>query len=42
MARHIEFGKTREQAEAWVRAVDEPNAARIEKCRHKADLVVTF
>lgn len=38
--RHIQFGKTAEQAQAWVRAVDEPNAARIEACRHKADLLL--
>jgi pantothenate kinase len=41
VARHVEFGKSPAQAEAWVRDVDEPNAQRIEKCRHKADLVVT-
>jgi pantothenate kinase len=40
-ARHERFGKTPEQAEAWVRDVDEPNAERIERVRHKADLVVT-
>ena len=40
VARHIEFGKSPEQAEAWVRDIDERNAERIEKCRHKADLVV--
>jgi pantothenate kinase len=42
VARHIQFGKSREQAEAWVRTVDEPNAARIEKGRPRADLVVTL
>ena len=31
VARHIEFGKSTEQAEAWVRDVDEPNAERIDK-----------
>ena len=41
VARHIEFGKSPEQAEAWVRDVDERNADRIENARHKADLVVT-
>ena len=41
VARHVEFGKSREQAEAWVNTVDEPNAERIERVRHKADLVVT-
>jgi pantothenate kinase len=41
VARHIQFGKSSEQAEAWVREVDERNTERIEKLRHKADLVVT-
>ncbi len=41
VTRHVEFGKSPAQAEAWVRDVDEANADRIEKCRHKADLVVT-
>ena len=40
IARHIEFGKSPEQAQAWVRDVDEPNAERIERVRHKADLVI--
>ncbi len=42
VARHIQFGKSPEQAEVWVRDVDERNAERIEKSRHRADLVVTF
>jgi pantothenate kinase len=42
VARHVEFGKSPAQAEAWVRAVDEPNADRIEKCRGKADFVLTL
>ena len=42
VARHVEFGKSPDQAEAWVRTVDELNADRIEKCRGKADLAVTF
>jgi pantothenate kinase len=42
VARHIEFGKSPEDAEAWVREVDERNADRIEKCSANADLVVTF
>jgi pantothenate kinase len=41
VARHIEFGKSPADAEDWVRDVDERNADRIEKARHKADLVVT-
>lgn len=40
IARHIEFGKSPEQAQAWVRDVDEPNAERIERVRDRADLVV--
>ncbi len=40
VARHVEFGKTPQQADAWVRDVDEPNAARIEEGRTHADLVV--
>ena len=39
-ARHIEFGKSPEQAQAWVRDVDDRNAERIERVRHKADLVI--
>ena len=39
-ARHIEFGKSPEQAQAWVRDVDDPNAERVERVRHKADLVI--
>ncbi len=41
VARHIEFGKSREEAEAWVRDVDERNAERIERHRDRADLVLT-
>jgi pantothenate kinase len=40
IARHIEFGKSPEQAQAWVRDVDEANAERIERVRYKADEVV--
>ena len=40
VARHVEFGKSDEQAQAWVRDVDELNAARIERVRDRADLVV--
>ena len=42
VARHVEFGKSPEQAEAWVATVDEPNAERIERVRPKADLVVAL
>jgi pantothenate kinase len=40
VARHIEFGKSPQQAQAWVRDVDDRNAERIEDVRHKADFVV--
>jgi pantothenate kinase len=40
IARHVEFGKSPERAQAWVRDVDEPNAERIERVRGKADLVI--
>ncbi|MGZ5364877.1 MAG: nucleoside/nucleotide kinase family protein [Mycobacterium sp.] len=40
IARHIEYGRSPGHAQAWVRAVDDPNAERIERVRHKADLVV--
>jgi pantothenate kinase len=38
--RHVRFGKTRDDAVAWVEAVDEPNARLIEATRPYADLVV--
>jgi len=38
--RHVRFGKSRVAAEAWVRAVDEPNAARIAPTADRADLVL--
>lgn len=40
--RHIHFGKTRADAEAWVHTVDEKNAQLIRSTRGKADLVVTL
>ncbi|HEY0949020.1 nucleoside/nucleotide kinase family protein [Nocardioides sp.] len=38
--RHVRFGKTPEEARAWVASVDEPNARLVEACRERADLVV--
>ncbi|MFG1703021.1 nucleoside/nucleotide kinase family protein [Nonomuraea sp. M3C6] len=38
--RHIQFGKTPDQAARWVAEVDEPNAARIRTTRERADLRV--
>ncbi len=40
IARHIQFGKSPQQAQAWVRDVDDRNAERIERVRHRADFVV--
>jgi pantothenate kinase len=40
VARHIEFGKSPQQAQAWVRDVDDRNAERIQCVKHKADFVV--
>lgn len=42
VSRHVEFGKTPEQAQAWVRDIDERNAERIERARSRADFVVTL
>lgn len=38
--RHVRHAKTREAAQSWVDAVDEPNARRVLARRHAADLVV--
>jgi pantothenate kinase len=40
IARHVAFGKTPEEAEAWVDSVDLPNAALILSTRRRADAVV--
>lgn len=40
VARHVEFGKTQEQAEAWVERVDEANARRIRERSDAPDRVV--
>jgi pantothenate kinase len=40
VARHVEFGKSPGEAEAWVAAVDDPNAALIEAAAERADRVV--
>jgi pantothenate kinase len=38
--RHVKHGKPRDEAQAWVDAVDEPNAQRVIARRDQADLVV--
>jgi pantothenate kinase len=40
VARHVRFGKTPDQARAWVAQVDRANAERVEAARERADLVV--
>ena len=40
IARHVEFGKTPEEAEAWVMRSDQANAAVVEATRERADVVV--
>lgn len=38
--RHVKHGRSREEAQAWVDTVDEPNAVRVIARRGAADLVV--
>ena len=40
LARHVAFGRTPEQARAWIAATDEPNARLIHACRDQADWAV--
>lgn len=40
IARHIEFGKSPDEAIRWVSIVDDPNARLIAATRHGADLVI--
>lgn len=40
VARHVHYGKTREQALAWVASVDERNAELIAATRSRADVLV--
>lgn len=40
VARHVAYGKAPAAAEAWVTAVDDPNAALVARGRPAADLVV--
>jgi pantothenate kinase len=41
VARHVEFGKSRAEAEAWVARVDDANAALVAESRARADRVVS-
>jgi pantothenate kinase len=40
LARHVRFGKTPDEARAWVERVDRPNEVRIEAVAGRADLVL--
>lgn len=42
VARHIEFGKTPEEAEEWVARSDEANAALIAATAHRADRILVI
>jgi pantothenate kinase len=41
VARHVEFGRSAAEAEAWVTRVDDANAALVARSRGRADRVVT-
>ena len=41
IARHVAFGKTPEEAEAWVARSDDPNAALVAATASRADEVIT-
>lgn len=41
-ARHMQFGRSREQALAWIAQTDEPNARRIEASAHRASRTVCW
>lgn len=40
--RHVEFGKSQEAAQAWVKEVDQPNADLVAATRGRATIVVTL
>ncbi|MGK9148973.1 nucleoside/nucleotide kinase family protein [Plantibacter flavus] len=42
IARRLGHGHPRDQAEAWVLGVDEPNARLVDATKHRADRVVTL
>jgi len=42
LARHMQFGRTRQQALDWIASTDEPNAVRIAQCRQRADVLVDW
>jgi pantothenate kinase len=42
LARHMQFGRTRQQAQDWIASTDEPNAVRIAQCRQQADVLIEW
>jgi pantothenate kinase len=42
LSRHMHFGRSREDALAWIASTDEPNAVRIAQCRGRADVQVPW
>jgi pantothenate kinase len=42
VARHMQFGRSRQEAMDWVASTDEPNARLIEATRHRAQVIVTL
>ena len=40
VARHVEFGRTPDEARAWIERVDEPNARLVEAAAERADAVI--
>lgn len=42
LSRHMHFGRSRDDALAWIASTDEPNAVRIAQCRGRADVQVPW
>ena len=42
LSRHMHFGRSRDDALAWIASTDEPNAVRIAQCRSRADVQVPW
>jgi len=42
LSRHMHFGRSRERALSWIASTDEPNAVRIARTRHKADVCIDW
>lgn len=40
VSRHVAFGRPQDDAQEWVKQVDEPNALTIQATRNRADLIV--